>query len=186
MNEALVVILALLWALILLPGALRSRRSSPISSIGTFERAMDVLRNRSSASHRILLVPNDAGRIVGDPASHRRALLARRRRTFARLLAAAALTLLVGVALGGRWWLLFVLSAAAVAVYVAVLLRWKAQTAQAARVVRALPESSPPSRDRELVGVVAGDRVFADVQVATRPDEPWAPQAGVRIRRWEG
>lgn len=63
MNEALVVILAFLWALVLLPGAIRNRRMSLRATMGGFQRAMSVLRERPSG--RALLVPEDPDRIVG-------------------------------------------------------------------------------------------------------------------------
>lgn len=63
MNEALVVILAFLWALVLLPGAIRNRRMSLRATMGGFQRAMNVLRERPSG--RTLLVPEDPDRIVG-------------------------------------------------------------------------------------------------------------------------
>lgn len=64
MNEAL-VLLVLLWAVLLVPSALRSRASSsPHVTVGGFERAMDVLRTSPRTGGRQLLVPADAGRIV--------------------------------------------------------------------------------------------------------------------------
>jgi hypothetical protein len=63
-NEAL-VLLVLLWAVLLVPSALRSRASSsPHVTVGGFERAMDVLRTSPRTGGRQLLVPADAGRIV--------------------------------------------------------------------------------------------------------------------------
>lgn len=67
MNEALVLLL-LLWAVLLIPGALRSRRSSPHATVGGFSRAMDVLRARPDTGRdgqgRQVMVPVDASRIV--------------------------------------------------------------------------------------------------------------------------
>jgi len=61
-DGAVVVVLVLVWTIVLLPGAVRSRRSSTQVTVGGFERAMDVLRTRPAG--RELLVPGDAGRIV--------------------------------------------------------------------------------------------------------------------------
>ena len=65
MNEAL-LLLVLVWAMLLLPSALRSRNASPHATVGGFERAMDVLRSesRGSSGGRQVLVPHDAVRIV--------------------------------------------------------------------------------------------------------------------------
>lgn len=195
MNGALVVILALVWALVLLPGAVRSRRSSPTNSVGTFERAMDVLAHRDGnprsgrSDGRYVYVPHDADRIVGERARRRNALVAQRRRMFVRLLGAAGVTLPLAILFDGILWALFAASVAALGVYVGLLLRWKAQADQAAEVVRSLPDV-PRARDvaRAEHGRVAvgADRPHGGVQVATRDDDPWEPQAGVRIRRWDG
>jgi hypothetical protein len=72
-NTALILLLALMWAVFLLPGALRARRSSPASSVGTFTRAMDVLARRDvlirrGREGRYVYVPSDAAAIVGDRA----------------------------------------------------------------------------------------------------------------------
>lgn len=195
MNGALVVILALVWALVLLPGAVRSRRSSPTNSVGTFERAMDVLARRDGnprsgrSDGRYVYVPHDAGRIVGERARRRNALVAQRRRMFVRLLGAAGITLPLAILFDGILWALFAASVAALGVYVGLLLRWKGQADQAAEVVRSLPDV-PRARDvaraeHERVAVGA-ERPHGGVQVATRDDDPWEPQTGVRIRRWDG
>jgi hypothetical protein len=72
-SEALVLVV-LLWAVLLIPSALRSRsNSNPHVTVGGFARAMDVLRtppsspsspSSSSGAGRQLLVPGDASRIV--------------------------------------------------------------------------------------------------------------------------
>lgn len=69
MNDAL-ALLVLLWAVLLVPSALRSRTSSR-TSIGRFERAMDALRTSSSEAGREVLVPDDAVRIVANGPSAR-------------------------------------------------------------------------------------------------------------------
>lgn len=69
MNEAL-ILLVLVWAVLLIPSALRSRSStSPHVTVGRFKHAMDVLKSSPSrdakrGGERSLLVPVDAGRIV--------------------------------------------------------------------------------------------------------------------------
>lgn len=182
MNGALVFLLALLWALVILPGALRSRRSSPTSSVGTFERAMDVLARRESNGYggegRVVYVPNDAVRISGDRAIRQQEIRARRRRTFMRLLVLTATSMVVAVVGGGQWWLMFLSTGALLTGYVVLLLRWKSQAEQAAAVARDLPGAAraraaaaplrsfdqPLVSDRELlpVGAVYSSRGEVD------------------------
>lgn len=71
MNEAL-VLLVLIWAVLLVPGAIRSRKASPHATVGGFERAMDVLRTDPAhrGGSRQVLVPGDAGRIVDREVGH--------------------------------------------------------------------------------------------------------------------
>ena len=191
MNGALVVILVLLWALVLLPGALRSRRSSPTASVGTFERAMDVLGRRGETG-RYIYVPRDAGRIVGDRERRRRLLVNRRRRAFTQLAIASAAALPVSAFGGGRWWLLFFGLATALVVDVALLLRWKAQAEQAAQVVREMPQieylveglDEEDALFDEQPLAVGAEQAYG-IAVAHHRDEPWTPQTAVRIRRWD-
>lgn len=187
MNEALIVILAVIWAVILLPGAIRSRRRSPRNTVGGFEHAMDVLNHRRrvpAPGGRELMVPADATRIVtGD---RRSSVLRRRRRLFAGLLVTAVLLVLIALVAGGSWWLPAAASLGALASYVTLLRRWKLQQQQAASQVVRLPErrerpAAEPSE--ELVSVAGGSP--HGVPVATRPDEPWPAEASVRIRRWD-
>lgn len=200
MNGALVVLLALFWALVVLPSALRSRRSSPVSSVGTFERAMGVLArneagpnrrgprgarvaNRSNArattrDSRVVYVPRDPSRVVADWSGRREQMLARRRRMFVRLLGAVSIALVVGLVLGGRWWLGVPVTGLALVAYVTLLLRWKAQTDRAAQVVRALPDvnrarevaHSQTGRPRQS-GTVRVDPLYARPKPAQRNRE---------------
>ncbi len=197
MNGALVLLLALLWALVILPGALRSRRSSPASSVGTFERAMDILARRESNEYggdgRYVYVPNDAVRISGDRTIRQQEIMARRRRTFIRLLILTLASMLIALAGGGQWWFMFGFAGAMLSGYVALLLRWKAQAEQAAAVARDLPsartrmaavplaprsESVRPERELLPVG--------ASISSADGGHElGWDSRPAVRIHRWE-
>lgn len=196
MNGVLVFLLALLWALVILPGALRSRRSSPTSSVGTFERAMDILARRESNEYggdgRYVYVPNDAVRISGDRAIRQQEIMARRRRTFIRLLILTLATMLIAFAGGGQWWLMFASADVLLFGYVALLLRWKSQAEQAAAVARELPGSARlrmeatrlgpraasvrPDRELLPVGAGVGSSVEAD---------RWESRPLVRVHRWE-
>lgn len=214
MDGALVIVLVLAWALLLLPSALRSRRSSPRATVGGFEEAMAVLRNRPQG--REVMVPQDAARIVGyeegealvaDPHDepslgtvHVPAridpVLARRRRVLARLAGGAVVTVLLALIAGGPLWTVATLSVLALAGYVVLLRRWKLQREQAREVVRMLA-TTERRHDAEIaltesrpearaVGETPGTLGgWGDLQVATAPDQPWQQGAGVRIRRWE-
>ncbi len=122
MNLALLMLLALLWAVVLLPSAIRSRRRSLHHSMGGFARAMTVLSGGqpSRPDLRRVLVPGDAARIVAPP---RGADLARerRRRALGMLSTVAGLSLTLAVLAGGTWWLLTVVTTGALATYVVAL-----------------------------------------------------------------
>lgn len=193
MNEAL-VLLVLLWAVLLVPSALKSRSSSsPHVTVGGFERAMDVLRTSppGSTGSRQLLVPKDAGRIVEhvDPptrtASARGAdhtppprvsaqredpRVASRRLWFGRLLAGTAVSIVVAAVVGGLVWGIAAVAVAATAVYTGLLRRWKVQRDEVRSVVRELsPEVDEPIRIP--VGVAVGE----------------SRESGtVRLRTWDG
>ncbi len=200
MNGALVFLLALLWALVILPGALRSRRTSPASSVGTFERAMDILARRESNGYggdgRYVYVPNDAVRISGDRAIRQQEIMTRRRRTFIRLLVLTLASMVISVAGGGQWWFMFVATVALLSGYVALLLRWKSQAEQAAAVARHLPGDAKVAMpatplharaeavpDRELLPVGAG--IVSGIEADLGQDVGWDSRPSARIHRWE-
>lgn len=203
LDEALLAALLIGWAAVLLPSALRSRRETdPLVTVGGFTQAMAVLRGRPDG--REIMVPGQADRIVGHGAptrrpapssrpgaSRRSGLLARRRQLFVRLLATTAVTFVLALVVGGLLWPVFVTTTIALAVYVGMLRHFKLEADQARDVVRTIDlaayESevaeagwSPYEQDRQPVAVGA-----ESIQVVTRPDEPWAPNSSVRIRRWE-
>jgi hypothetical protein len=148
MNLLVVVLLAVLWASILVPGAFKGRQfRSPSASIDSFERSMGILasetrgRLTSSPPGRHILVVHDPARVVL-PASSRARTLARRRMILQALLAATAVTGLLAVVLGGAAVSAFAVAAAALIGYVAVLAQIKAAADQARRTVRRLPRAA--------------------------------------------
>lgn len=194
MNEALVVMLALIWAVALLPGAVRSRRVNTHATVGGFERAMDVLRRQPDG--RYMMVPSDAGRIVGGdtgapgaaPRMRREdPLVARRRTTFVRALATTFVLLVVALFAGGFAWTLFTISLLATGGYVGLLRHLKLQRDQVREVVRDIrADQVVDLRDERLPVAVGAAPMFGEgLQVASHPDEPWQPQTAVRIRRWD-
>lgn len=193
MNEALLLILAFLWALMLLPGAIRARRSSPRATVGGFHHAMEVLRDRPAG--RSVMVPHDSDRIVhapmgagpharvaaerppevgsgaGDRRDTARAVTGRRRRLFARLLMATVGLLVVALIAGGLVWVLFGVSTTVLVGYAVVLRRWKLERDQAREVVRALPPTGRPGRRATRSGHPAaapggGDEESSSARVA--------------------
>lgn len=189
-NEAIVLLL-LLWAALLLPGALRSRNSSPHTTVGGFERAMDVLRAKPGQG-RELLVPGDAGRIVtrglgrepDAPASGagEDPIVARRRTWFVRLLGATGVALLLALAVGGWLWMPFTALLLCSAGYTALLRHLKLQRDQARRVVRDLDLRHERGGSE---GPNAGDEPPALIDHAPAEDGGLALQS-VRLRRWDG
>jgi hypothetical protein len=188
-NEAL-VLLVLIWAAMLIPGALRSRNASPHVTVGGFERAMDVLRSdgrgpgpaaaRRRGVGREVLVPRDALRIVErsvdatDADAPRRVRredprIVGRRTWFVRLLAASTLSTLLALLVGSWLWLPTVLVLGATSAYVVLLRRWKLQRDEARRVVRELElhRDLAPAPERVVVG-----------------GEVWA-SGTVKLRRWD-
>lgn len=178
MTESFVV-LVLMWAVLLVPGALRrSRGSSPHATVGGFERAMDVLRDNRSNTSRQLLVPGDASRIVErsvDPTVHRVALhrpedpvVVRRRTWFVRSLAATGAALVAAVVLGGWSWFPAVVLLLGTGGYTALLRQLKLQRDQARQVVADLDLHRSEVRT-----------------VPAEAGEVWGASGGVRLRRWE-
>lgn len=189
MSEALVVILVLLWALVLLPGAVRSRRSSPRATVGGFERTMEVLRHGPGrSSGRTVLVPDDAERLLTGRIRPDGAVLARRRRIFTQLAVTTAVTGLLAVTLQGPFVVLLGLMAASLATYIVLLLRWKAQRHRAARVVRTM--SRRPSSPRGTQDADQPQRIAVGGDPGVPPHHSGAVAteagAGVRVRRWSG
>jgi uncharacterized membrane protein len=188
-NEAIVLLL-LLWAVLLLPGALRSRNTSPHTTVGGFERAMAVLRNKPSQG-RQLMVPGDAGRIVthglSRPARDEAGALvaggedpvvSRRRTWFLRLVGGTAGTFLLSLALGGWMWLLFVSLLLVTGGYIALLRHLKLQHDQARRVVRDLEMRRA---QQELADMIAAERA----PTAGGPEGDVAVGGTVRLRSWD-
>lgn len=201
MDQVLLAALLIGWAAVLLPSALRSRRSSdPIATVGGFTEAMAVLRGRPSG--REIMVPDQAERFGGervhrpvsgaapraagvDRETARRRVLARRRATFLRLLAATGLTLVLAMVVGGVLWPLFSVTALALLGYVAVLRHHKLERDEARSVVRSM--RPPPEREYRREEVRQPVAVGAEPGGAWRPVESdgWHEQSSVRIRRWE-
>lgn len=199
LDEVLLAALLIGWAVVLLPGAVRSRRSSdPMITVGGFTRAMSVLRDRPQG--REIMVPQRADRIVrhdprspdaapAAPTGRRNALVARRRTMFVRLLLATGASFLLALGFGGLLWPTFLVTAVGLGGYVALLRHYKVEQDAARHVVvrafddgRERPVAEAWERERQPVAVGAEP---AGWQVATRFDDPWEGDSTVRIRRWD-
>ena len=189
MNQML-ILLVLLWAVLLVPSAWRSRSaSSPHVTVEGFERAMDVLRSSPARSGKVgsrsLLVPDDAQRIVDHadlPAAeaptsaprHREApAIEARRQWFVRALLASLVALVMAPVLGGAAWVVASLTWGATAAYAVLLRRWKLQRDEVRTVVRELGSVRPAP-------AAASDDERPRVAVGAE-----APGT-VRLRRWDG
>lgn len=138
MSALVILLLAALWAAILLPGALRARREHhPVATVDGFARTMTTLARpsrRRTGSGRAVPVPalRDVARVTrvhalrGPPATP----AARRRRAIlVGLVAALASTTLLGWVAGGPAWTPAVVSGGALAAYVVLLAAFHARRA---------------------------------------------------------
>jgi predicted MFS family arabinose efflux permease len=146
MSIVVVAVLIVLWAWILLPGAVRERRRSPITSVSRFERSMAQLARAKSVEYvedagsgavrRIVLDDRDTGAAAARAA-------ARRRQVLTGLTAATTLTLVLARLVGGPTWALFGLAALLLGVYLVLLAhRWiRVSREEAQPLVRPVPGS---------------------------------------------
>lgn len=155
MSVVVVVLLVVLWAWILLPGAVRERReASPAVSVSRFEGTMarlaranrirpgrDLSREPQTLAEKIVAARHVEAGVASDPA----AWAARRRRHVVGVLGGSStLAFLLGRTVGGPTWVLFWTVAALMAVYIGLLAhRW-------VRVSReeAIPLVRPPATPR--------------------------------------
>lgn len=176
MSVLVVVLLAGLWALILLPNALRGYRfGSPLQSIDAFEQSMSRLapsRHVPGGHVMVLERPDRAGATpyVGRPAPSpapaappvrrprpavRRGpsfrTLQRRRQVLLALVAAVVAATVGGLTVGGLAWGLFLLAYVALFGYLALLAQLRARRDERHVKVRHLPV--PPAR-RPSTGVI--------------------------------
>jgi hypothetical protein len=161
------VILALIWAAVLVPPYLQNRRETrPGDSIATFRTQLSVLERttpggRSSSLARLDVgryeapryVPPAARRRPGPSSAAMRRAEARRRRrdVFLTLLGAVGVTLVLAVALGGAVWMLHLAVDAAFVGYVLLLVSIQQQSAQAEEKVRYLRPAPQRAAEPQLL-----------------------------------
>jgi hypothetical protein len=124
----LLVLLAAVWAAVLLPSMFRAKlESSPIDGVRSFERSMGILANtrkgKAERPGRWIMVPRSD---VTAPVRRRSRVIRRRRQMFERLLAAAAITFLAGFIPQLRWmWFVHLAVDGVIGIYVTRLLGYK-------------------------------------------------------------
>lgn len=206
------LLLVLVWAVMVVPTALRSRERSPQATVGGFERAMNVLRGDPGgrvvdADGRPIDVA--AGPVVRSRLDGRtRRLMQLRRARFQRLVLATLAAAALGVALGGVAWSVPAVTLVITLSYATVLRRAKVQRVEARRRVAALSDARADADARTVAdddpfGVGPGERDAFDAASA-RPAAraaaraaagagagagaggDWAPGQTVRLRRWDG
>ena len=130
------VVLAAIWAAVLVPPFLQKRRAThPSSSVVDFHQQLAVLQRTGRALHGAPLqegyaptavrAPRPRHAIAPRPALAHHDVIRRRRDVVTTLASAAALTFVLAVALGGSVWLLQLIVDAALLGYVAMLLQIK-------------------------------------------------------------
>ncbi|MGZ4208622.1 MAG: hypothetical protein ACXVQ6_12090 [Actinomycetota bacterium] len=123
----MILLLALAWAVVLIPSFVRPRfQSSPIDGVRNFERSMGVLestrRGRQQIPGRWVMVPKD---LPQAPKRRRNRLIKRRRQNFLRLIGAVFGTAILAAIPGLHFFLwLNLVADAALALYVLQLRRW--------------------------------------------------------------
>jgi nitrate reductase NapE component len=157
------VILALIWAAVLVPPYLQNRRETrPGDSIASFRNQLNVLERTTPGSSRSNLSRLDVGRydapsynarsnvaqLAGrssapSPAALRRAEARRRRRdVFVFLLGAVGVTFILAVAMGGPVWMLHLAVDVVFVAYVGLLVSMQAQTSEREVKVRYMPQTT--------------------------------------------
>jgi len=135
------LVLAAIWAAVLLPPFLQKRRAfHPHASIGDFRNQLAVLQRTGDPYAPVRPAAAVAGRRMTRTDAQRR-----RRDVLVTLAAAAALTFVLALVAGGPVWLLHLSVDAALLGYVAMLMQVQQQRPTARSNVRYLPAQARPS-----------------------------------------
>jgi Flp pilus assembly protein TadB len=139
-----ILLLALAWAVVLVPSLLKPKfESSPIDGVRNFERSMGILANarhgRQQIPGRWVLVPKD---LQQGPKRRRALVIQRRRRNFVRLIIVFVSSLILGAIPHLHFFLWVALAGAAgLGVYVWQLRRWHGAEQNV------VPLPAPPSHE---------------------------------------
>ena len=190
------LLLVLVWAVMVVPTALRSRERSPQATVGGFERAMNVLRGEPGG--RVVDADGRPIDVVSGPVvrsrldGRTRRLMGLRRARFTRLVLASLAAIALAVAVGGAAWAVPALTAAVTTSYAMVLRRAKVQRVEARRRVAALSDARDArseSRGDDLLDDAPAPSTAAGIgaaRAASVPSSDWVPGQTVRLRRWDG
>jgi hypothetical protein len=150
-----ILLLALAWAVVLVPSLLKPRfESSPIDSVGNFERSMGILASaRHGRTHipgRWVLVPRD---MEQGPKRRRNFVIQRRRRNFYRLIIVVFASLILGVIPSLHYFLWVNLAAdLGLALYVWQLRRWHTSEQKVVPLPAPAPSAEQAARDASISG----------------------------------
>ena len=157
------VILAAIWAAVLVPPYLQNRRETrPGDSIATFRSQLSVLERTTPGGRvgnvtRLDVARRDPQRTAGprpapSAAAMRRAEARRRRRdVFLTLLGAVGVTFVLALALGGSVWMLHLLVDLVFGAYVLLLVSLQQQSVEREEKVRYLEPTRPVVRPDQQV-----------------------------------
>lgn len=142
------LVLAAIWAAVLLPPYLQKRRAvHPAASVVDFSHQLAVLQRTGDPAALTASPRSMAPRSTMSRAEAMR----RRRDVVATLASAAVLTFLLAVALGGSVWLLHLTVDAALLGYVAMLMQIQQQRTQVRNTVRYLPGQAQSTTQQALL-----------------------------------
>lgn len=133
MTLLFLVVLAMAWAAVFVPAAVRARQEAPVSSTERFKRGMGVLAGPQRRRGRWIITPGASDRA-------RRRTLDRRRKLFTALVFAASMSFALALVRSSLWDLNLIFDAALVT-YSVVLISLKRQQEQSRRTVAHLPLS---------------------------------------------
>jgi hypothetical protein len=157
------LLLVLVWVALLLPGALRSHlRSSPRTTVGGFQRAMDGLRADRAVT---------GGAPIAVRAPREDPVIVTRRTRFLRLVGLALLTLVAAPLVGGAMWVAAGVAVSTVLIATMVLRRLKLQREAARGVLTRLDLRRPA---QPIVDEITGELVLA----------AGSSSSSVRLRSW--
>jgi hypothetical protein len=151
-TEVVLLLLAVIWAAVLLPPWIQNRREGrPSDSIATFRNQLSVLERATPGfmgDNVTRLAPHRAMAPLRQPlsvkaAAHRASEARRRRRdVFLTLLAAAGVTLVAAIFMSGAVWMLHLLVDALLFGYTAMLIQIQQRVAERSDKVAFLPRGA--------------------------------------------
>lgn len=150
MSVLVLILLAIAWAIFLVPSFVRNRSESrPGSSVVSFKQGLDVL-GRAAPGPSLARSGPAMVAAPGQPRG-RAAVRKRRRDILVSLAGVAGFTLLLAIAFGGRMILVHLLADALLGGYVYLLVQMRKAAVQRANTVRYL--AAPPQSQPTLVMV---------------------------------